>query len=333
MSFRQFLKNSAKFPLELLANNMGQHRQHTTEPRLWVMMYHRILPKYDPRYILEEPGMMVEPDTFQMHLQILKQEFTIIPLSEWINRKNQNLSLPEKACAITFDDGWLDNFEYALPILEKEQVPATFFAVSHMIGTNEQFWPNRIVSLLQQPESKIQSIPWLQKLTGNQTADAEVSAQAIYSLKDFSDDYLLKLIEQAEKDLSISPSDSPSLMDWEQLRLISNNDLMEVGSHTCHHIRLRDNLDLNIQLREITESKVMLEKQLGKPVNLFCYPNGDYSEAAVKAVSEHYQAAVTTRSGINHANSFNPFKLHRLGVHQDISNNRRKLLARIAQWP
>lgn len=297
------------------------------------MMYHRILPKHDPRYSQEEPGMIIEPDTFLMHLQILKQVFTIIPLSEWIDRKNQNLSLPDKACAITFDDGWLDNYEYALPVLEQEQVPATIFAVSHMIGTFDQFWPNRIMTLLQQPQEKIRTIPWLHKLMGDHAADAELSAQAIYSLKGFSDNQLLKLIEQAEKNLSISPSNIPSLMNWGQIRQLSDHALIEIGSHSCHHIRLREDLKPDILLREILESKALLESQLEKPVDLFCYPNGDYCNAALKAVSEHYRAAVTTERGINGADSLNLYKLNRIGVHQDISDNPRRLQARLANWP
>ena len=118
MSITRLLKNTAKVPIELLADQVGHHRRRSTVSRLWIMTYHRILPKNDARYPIEERGMIVEPDTFLMHLQILKQEFTIIPLNEWIERKNQNLPLPEKACAITFDDGWLDNYEFAVPILE-----------------------------------------------------------------------------------------------------------------------------------------------------------------------------------------------------------------------
>ena len=203
MSVTQFLKNVAKIPIESLACRFGHHRRNSTESRLWVMMYHRILPKHDARYSQEEPGMITEPDSFQMHLQTLKKEFTIISLSEWLDRKKQKLPLPKKACAITFDDGWLDNYEYALPILEQEQVPATLFAVSHMIGTCDQFWPNRIANLLQQPRTQLKEVPWLSKLAGENSVNTEISAQAIYSLKGYSDDHLLELISQAENDLCI----------------------------------------------------------------------------------------------------------------------------------
>ena len=333
MSVTQLVKNTIRFPVESIAAKYGQHRRRSLEPRLWIMMYHRILPRHDPRYAQEEPGMIVEPDTFKLHLQVLKEEFTLLSLNEWVERKNSNRTLPEKACVITFDDGWLDNYEYAFPLLEQASVPATLFAVSDMIGTCEAFWPNSIVRLLQQPADKRYSISWLQKLSSAQAINSEVSAQAIYSLKDYPDHHLLQLIESAEQALGLEPESTPSLMDWQQLRQLSDNELFDIGSHTSHHFRLNADLDPGIMQQEITESKKRLEKELDKPVNLFCYPNGDYCERAVKEVTRNYKAAVTTQPGINTSLSADLFKLQRLGVHQDVSFNRRKLLARLANWP
>lgn len=333
MSASRSVKNLIRYPAELLASKYGQHRRQSRDPRLWIMMYHRILPRNDPRYHLEEPGMIVEPATFQMHLQILKEEFTLISLREWVDRKICNRPLPAKACAITFDDGWLDNHDYAFPLLDKASVPATIFAVSNMVGTHDIFWPNRVVRLLQQPSHIRDSIPWLKELSGNRPANAEFSAQAIYSLKKYSDHDLLQLIESTEKTLGVQPAATPSLMNWQQLRKISDNDLFDVGSHTCHHFRLSTGLDPGILQREVTESKKFLENKLDKPVVLFCYPNGDYSDDALRVVSQHYKAAVTTESGVNYSSNADLLKLKRFGVHQDISHNRRKLLASLADWP
>jgi len=277
--------------------------------------------------------MIVEPDTFRLHLQVLREEFTILPLNEWVERKKNNLPLPSKACAITFDDGWLDNFEYAFPILEEASVPATLFAVSDMIGTCELFWPNRIARLLQQPANRLNSIPWLQKFSSNPFISPEVSAQVIYSLKDTPDHQLLQLIESAEQALGITPESSPSLMSWPQLKQLSDNELFDIGSHTSHHFRLGADLDSAVMQREIIESKKQLERELGKPVNLFCYPNGDYCDRTIEEVAKHYEAAVTTQPGINGSSSTDFFTLQRFGVHQDSSFNRRKLLAKLANWP
>lgn len=329
---KQLIKPLVKLPLEFLAGTLGQHRQNTNEPRLWIMMYHRILPQEDPRYALEEPGMIVEPETFRMHLQLLKKEFSIISLGEWIERTKNNQSLPLKACAITFDDGWLDNFEYAFPILQQEQVPATLFAVSNMIGTKQTFWPNRVQNILLQPREKLKQITWLADLVDTQNINKELTASVIYSLKYHSDVELIELISEAEEKLNIKMSDTPVLVDREQLQAMSNSGLIEIGSHTCQHVRLKKDLNTDIYHKEILHSKKQLEEMLGKPVKLFCYPNGDYCDAAIKEVAKHYDAAVTTQKGICKINNCDFYTLPRFAIHQDGSKTKRQLLAKISNW-
>jgi peptidoglycan/xylan/chitin deacetylase (PgdA/CDA1 family) len=333
MSVIQPLKNLAKLPLEMLAARFGHHRKAAAEPQLWIIMYHRVLPASDPRHAQEEPGMIVEPATLKMHLEVFREFFTLIPLREWVARREAGKPLPDKACAITFDDGWLDNHQYAFPLLEQAQVPATLFAVSDMIGTTEAFWPNRIQRLLQLPPEQRADIGWLNDLLPQGQADGERSAQAIYALKSHSDPDLLVMLDEAEQALGVEAPTRAALMDWSQLREIAANPLFDVGSHTRHHIRLRGDLDRQRLEDEVVLSKQRLEQELDQPVELFCYPNGDYCDAAVTAVARHYRAAVTTRPGINRASSAHPQLLRRFGVHEDASHNRRKLLARVADWP
>ncbi|MFT5548301.1 MAG: hypothetical protein ACI9CO_000215, partial [Candidatus Azotimanducaceae bacterium] len=96
-SLSSALKNTIKTPIEKLAATLGPHRRQG-KPSLWILMYHRILPVSDPRYHNEEPGMIVEPETFREHIRQLKQLFTIMPLSEWIERQRNGKSLPTNCC-------------------------------------------------------------------------------------------------------------------------------------------------------------------------------------------------------------------------------------------
>ncbi len=332
MSIKSLLKPIIQVPLETVAARWGHHKRNPKEPHLWIMMYHRILPQNAPEYSTEEPGMIVEPDTFRMHLNTLKSNFTMISLGEWINRKLTNQPLPLKACAVTFDDGWLDNYDYAFPILKQLQIPATLFAVSDMLGTNQVFWPNRIQTILQQPREKLLEISWLTELLGNSNMDREISSEVIYSLKHHSDQQLLKLIEETETNLEIPPPKIPVLINLDQIRELSDSGLVEIGSHTRQHIRLVDGLSSEVLSNEVANSKKQLEAILDKKIELFCYPNGDYCYAAIDEVSKQYKAAVTTTRGINNINS-NVFTLSRIGVHQDVSNNKRQFLAKLANWP
>lgn len=327
MSLKQLIKK----PLNLAANYFGAHRRRVAEPRLWIMMYHRILPKDDPRYHREEPGMVVQPDTFAMHLETLGNEFELVSLDDWCQRAQQGGSLPAKACAITFDDGWLDNYEYAWPILQQKQVPATLYAVSELIGTRQKFWPNRLVTILQHPEFNSHQFAWAKQIpTG---VDRELAAQAIYQLKAFNDRQVLDWIEQAEQALNIELSSHADLMDWQQLQQLAEHPLMTIGSHTCRHMRLRADLDEETMHYEVAQSQQHLAQKLTQDVAHFCYPNGDFTDAATALVAKQYRSAVTTQVGINHLSTLNWHRLLRIGVHEDASSSATQLMARVACWP
>lgn len=323
-------KNSLRSSMDVAARSFGPHRMPSREPRLWILMYHRIIPKTDPRFAREEPGMVVEPETFDMHLQILRRHFELISLHEWLRRRHNGQALPPKSCALTFDDGWLDNYQYAYPLLRKHQVPATLFAVSHMIGTEESFWPNKIAALLQQPREQLESLSWLAPHLppGEELQNQDAIAETIASLKCHPDDQLHAWLSELEP----ATPDERSLMNWDELRSMVNSGLVEAGSHTCHHFRLRADLAPAVIEKELAESQRKIADELGKSPSLFCYPNGDHCSTALVKVPQYYQAAVTTQRGINIACKLKHFQLTRLGIHQDRCDTEAKFYSRLANW-
>lgn len=82
-------------------------------------MYHRVIPQEQVDRDAVEPGMYVTPETFSRHVDWLAEEFRVVALQEIVERLAKGQSLPPRACAITFDDGWRDNLEYAAPALER----------------------------------------------------------------------------------------------------------------------------------------------------------------------------------------------------------------------
>lgn len=329
----RLLKQLAKSSLARLAYHYGQHRRYSHDPQLWILMYHRILPTHDPRFQIEEPGMVVTPETFDMHLQELKRYFTVMRLQDWVEAKKAGNELPAKTCVVTFDDGWLDNFEFALPLLKKHQVPATLFAVAEKIDTSFQFWPNMVMWLLFNGGAELlQQDPLLGKAypKDKMSIDREFAAVYINNLKRFSDKDIFASLETIRTKSNLLQSMPRALMNWNELKQMQASGWVDIGSHTCSHKRLTHHLSTEELQHEVLESRKLLESQLAQKINLFCFPNGDYNQSALNMVKTTYDAAVTTQKGIVSNNNFSLHELKRIGLHQEVSGNKRDFGARLS---
>lgn len=343
MSITKPVKRVIKRSLEHLAAGLGPHTWKPNSPRLLILMYHRILPAEDERSRTEEPGMIVTPATFSEHLKLLSEYFEFVSLSDWLQRRHEGLPLPAKACAVTFDDGWADNYEFAFPVLQLLQIPATIFLVADMIDTKKMFWPEhmaRLVSKIAETSPQAWSnsaLNWLTDAKTDYQYEANVPtneqiSQFIAHVKRYPDTEIFSLIQKSEDALNLEVKpEKPALLTWKQVSQMISSGLVEVGSHTCRHIRLGEQTPIETTAHEIITSKATIEQHTGQNVRVFCFPNGDYTERALALVKNHYIGSVTTANGWNSATT-DSYLLHRIGIHEDISSDRSSFLARVSGW-
>jgi peptidoglycan/xylan/chitin deacetylase (PgdA/CDA1 family) len=281
--------------------------------------------------------MYVSPETFEIHLRALKKHFEIVDLADWVSRNSNGLPLPDRACAITFDDGWRDNYEYAFPILKRASIPVTVFLVADFVGTNYEFWPNRLARLLTSigPQSDIareRSLALLERIgidprpSRNGYCKDFVDA-AITAAKSVPDATILRWLDEIDA-CAHSGAIRRSLLDEYQVLDMCRSGLVRFGSHGLKHTRLMKGLALEVLKAEVADSKERLSDLTGQPVGLFCYPNGDYSTEAVTEVRNVYAAAVTTSPGWNQS-STDSHLMHRMAIHEDISFEVHSFLARV----
>ena len=341
MSILYTAKTFIKKRLQILAALLGPHTRTPKKNQLLILMYHRILPIDDDRSQLEEPGMIVTPETFRHNLEIASEYFEFIKLSEWIDKKQNNIKLPDKACAITFDDGWADNHEFAFPILKEMNIPATIYLVADMVDTKKQFWPERLartISTIAAEHSdkwSTSSLKWICDAVtkynfSNRAPSKEEISQIIAHCKHLPDQEIHKRLSIIESELNLNTqSNNTPILNWSQINEMTTSGLIELGSHTCQHIRLGKETPSVTLEHEIIQSKKIIEKKSKQPVKTFCFPNGDYSNDSLELVKEHYSGTVTTTHGWNTEKS-NLHLLKRIGLHEDIANNKTAFLARIS---
>ena len=99
-----------------------------------IIMYHSVSPNADP-----ENRLVVSPGTFERQMRYLKNhKYNVVSLKEVAYLLTHNVKIPSKTIAITFDDGYRDNFQYAFPVLKKYNLPATIFIILNEVGRSQQ---------------------------------------------------------------------------------------------------------------------------------------------------------------------------------------------------
>jgi len=115
---------------------LGQYLQTALQDKALVLMYHRVLDDADDTSALD-PGMFVKRQSLAGQLALLTERFTLVTIDaigDWLAGRVQYDRPP---CALTFDDGWLDNYTVAFPLLQQYGATATIFLVTGAIGNSE----------------------------------------------------------------------------------------------------------------------------------------------------------------------------------------------------
>jgi len=294
-----------------------------------ILTYHRVVSgeELEAQYI--QDGMYVTVATFTAQMQFLKTHFTVISFSELLSMWAEKRWDPARRyCVVTFDDGWLDNYTHALPVLKRFDVPATVFLPTSFIGTDEWFWPEKVGWLYQRfaqrPVGEQQRIVFALR---NQHAWVQGGEAALLHRDSDAVVEWCKTLLPAQIDVFVSgwaaalevtlPSDR-QVVNWDEVRVMSEVGV-SFGSHSVTHTILTK-LHCDDVMREAVDSWSALKQQPIRSVPIFCYPNGDWSEKIGRCVkAAGYQAATTTQFGYETQAPSNLFWLKRVSVHDDIS--------------
>ncbi len=325
--------------LHLTGVNSWKLRQHSSKD-VAILMYHRIIPTKEMSSGVQA-GMVVEPDTLDLHVKYLRNHFEIIPLSDVTSdRYGYAHDLRKRPlCVLTFDDGWRDFYDYAYPILRKHEAPATVFLPTDFIGTDRWFWTDRVGFLL----DRVAQSPDLEK-RGSFFSDSVLRElvcmpgtretrleRAIALLKPYRIEKIEGILSALSATLGedFTPA-SRAFLSWEEVQEMSRSRIVCFGSHTAGH-PLLTTLTEEQARHELRKSMDALigHKVVDTNFISFCYPDGKFSERLSEMVREAgYHLAVTTQHGWHHQGA-NPYTLNRIGIHQDMASTEAMFGSRI----
>lgn len=269
-----------------------------------VLTFHHVRPE-NTSILPENAGLSITPAFLDTVLTLLRRlEYDIIPLGAVAKR----LADPAQAnpfAVLTFDDGYRDNREFALPILQQHAAPFTMFVCAGFAQRSATLWwldlEEAILRLdgfrLHLPEGAIEA-----RTTGR--AEKTAALRMLYWRLRTCDETVLRaavmtLSHQAGIDPLARVADL--CMDWAELRAFAADPLVTIGAHTLSHPRLAK-LDIDDARAEIAGSRDLILTELGIEARHFAYPVGDQTSAGARefalAAELGFETAVTTVPGV-----------------------------------
>jgi len=291
------MKKTVKHALAKVLSGIGAIDQLKKTDGLIILMFHKVNDLVDPL------SLTVSRNVFSGLMRELQKEERVVPLDgSFAGRSTGKNGL---RFAVTFDDGYKDNYEVAFPIMEQHQVPATIYISTDYISQKRQFWYEKVIHAisntdmeminLSRPEFSIRSIR-------SQSEREQAINHLNFTLKQIPDydrnelaDELLEVTATGETFVG------SEMLTWNDVRALDRGGI-QLGSHTVTHPIL-SNESVDRIREEVRDSKEIIESEIGKDVRSFAYPNGTRRDINAVVLDEvdkaGYQTACTTIEGIN----------------------------------
>ncbi len=306
-------------------------RKTGTWDGLFVLNYHRVGAWQTEPW--DQDLYSATEEAFDAQLAFFKREFEVVGADDldFIREKRG------RYVQITFDDGYRDNHDHALPILRSHRLPATFFICTGFLDSGGVPWWDELAWLVRSsPIDRLPSFRGLREmsLAGDGRIKAVKALNFLYdNLSDVERDGFLDELAAATQMPRCKSSEAAKLwMSWDMVRALRQQG-MTIGGHTRTHLELARN-SLQTQLEEIQGSCERISSEIGAPVSIFSYPYGTRqsfntdTRHALKLAGIRY--AYSYHGGYQQPGQWDALNLKRVAVELNVS---RQLLEGMATLP
>jgi peptidoglycan/xylan/chitin deacetylase (PgdA/CDA1 family) len=268
-----------------------------------VLGYHRVVEDFQAESRVEMPSMLTSRAMFERHLDCLATSFRFVTLDEIGTHLESGIPFEKPVVAITFDDGYQDVYDNALPVLERKGIPAAMFVVTDLVG--RPFWQihDKLYHLIAKafaswsdPRREMFGLLSALGLPAHDLTRRSALASPMLAVST-----LLPSLPQADIRRVMAGLESsvgngfhrvPLAITWDMAADMRRRGFI-IGSHTRTHVSLPMESPATVA-EEVEGSKRELERRLGETIQHFAYPGGQFTSDIVGAVARaEYQYAYT----------------------------------------
>lgn len=278
-----------------------------------IMTFHRVVPEMPTTRHGPSHSLAVTADEFRAIIAYLRDiGYEIVSIDDVRRRLLEGTTGRRFAC-LTFDDGYLDNYEIVYPICRELDVPITIYITIDLIEGRMVLWWYGLEAVVTKADTV--------RCPANgeiKTFAADTAARKITAYR--SVDELIRLTDEADRRSKIAYLEQEfgvdftaisqgQAMNWDMVEELAASGLVTIGAHTVTHRALTTLSEDDVR-NEIVESSAILEKRVSRPIRHFAYPFGRASDAAEREFTIcrelDFDTATTTRPGVlkaHHRNS------------------------------
>lgn len=303
--------------------------RHGNELR--ILAYHRVFDVHDESTFPFDPELISASTVdFCEQMEYVAAHFAPVTCADVLAATDGASSLPPRAIIVTFDDGHLDNYTNAFPVLRRLGIPATIFVSTAYIGAPGTFWFDQVANIIFRAPTGCYVVPGIKDLV--QLSDVpsrrRASGDVLRHAKGLPNAQRLELIDWLAVSLKDKhPTDDTEwsgAMNWAQVREMAAAGI-EFGSHSVSHPILTQLDDVSLDF-ELTKSREVIATEIGRPVNIIAYPVGGLHAFDARVISAAqrtgYRLGLSYISGTNQLSRLSLFSMQRLPVERYTSRAR-----------
>jgi peptidoglycan/xylan/chitin deacetylase (PgdA/CDA1 family) len=303
-----------------LTGAFGASRRLRPAATAIVLRYHSVADESAGPLDYIDPGLAVSPDGFDGQMRFLREHYHPTSLDDLVDAIAHGRELPARAVAVTFDDGYVDNYANAFPILRRHGIPAAFYITAGCVESREPLWTSRLRYYFMATRERRLAVEGRTLDLDGRPARHAAFAATIARIKSAGKVRGRELFREVEARLGVTDI-APlrqSLMTWEQIAEMGRSG-MTIGAHTLTHPNL-PGLPASEAEAEIVGSRALVEERIQGPVRHFAYPNGrgvSHFNDVVRdlVVKAGFLSSVTSIDGPVYPGD-DVFTLRRLGVYR-----------------